>query len=131
LIAQGAAICYLDKKWFYLFSRQKKSKHLPRAEFEAEWADRIRVLLKRLSEQLQLQRGTYRTQFHLDHHVNWLIVEGSWRQLYDDATYTIAELSQLMVEFYQLEDDVAQALCFCFETQVGGGAKKNGGIDSK
>ena len=43
LIAQGAAICYLDEKWFYLFSRQKKSKHFPRAEFEAEGADRIRV----------------------------------------------------------------------------------------
>ncbi len=34
--------------------------------------------------------------------------------LYDDQTYTIAELSQLMVEFYQLDDDVAQALCFCY-----------------
>jgi hypothetical protein len=29
LITQGAAICYLDEKWFYLFSCQKKSKHLP------------------------------------------------------------------------------------------------------
>jgi len=40
---QGAAICYLDKKWFYLVSRRKTSKYLPRAEFETEGADRIRV----------------------------------------------------------------------------------------
>jgi hypothetical protein len=128
LMGQGAAICYLDEKWFYLFSRRKKSKHLPRAEFEAEGADRIRVRrvlsqshpvktmvmgvitqlnaernfkglvsLKRLSEQQELQRGTYRTQCHLDHP---LIVEESWHQRYDEPTHTIAELSQLMVEFY-------------------------------
>jgi hypothetical protein len=40
---QGAIICYLDEKWFYHFSRRKKSKHLPRAEFEEEGADRMRV----------------------------------------------------------------------------------------
>jgi hypothetical protein len=53
--------------------------------------------------------------------VNRLIVEGSWCQIQDDPTYTIIELSQLMVEFYQLDDDATQALCFCYETQVGGG----------
>jgi hypothetical protein len=63
------------------------------------------VLMKRLSEQQELQQGTYRTRFHLDHHVNRLIVEGSWHQIYDDPT---------------LEDDVAAALCFRYETQVGG-----------
>jgi hypothetical protein len=29
LTDQGAAICYLDEKWFYLFSCCQKSKHLP------------------------------------------------------------------------------------------------------
>jgi len=52
--------------------------------------------------------------------VNRLIVEGSWCQIQDDPTYTIIELSQLMVEFYQLDDDVAQVFCFHCETQVGG-----------
>jgi len=41
--------------------------------------------------------------------VNRLIVEGSWCQIQDDPTYTIIELSQLMVEFYQLDDDATQA----------------------
>jgi hypothetical protein len=40
---QGAIVCYLDEKWFYIFSRRKKSKHLPRADFEEEGADRLRV----------------------------------------------------------------------------------------
>jgi hypothetical protein len=78
------------------------------------------VSMKRLSEQQELQRGTYRTRFHLDHHINRLIVEVSWCQIYDDPTYTIAELSQLMVDLFQLEDDIATVLCFCYETQVGG-----------
>jgi hypothetical protein len=43
LLAQGAVLVYLDEKWFYLFSQCKKSKHLPRAEFEPEGADRIGV----------------------------------------------------------------------------------------
>jgi hypothetical protein len=78
------------------------------------------VSMKRLSEQQELQRGTYQTQFHLDHHINRLIVEGSSRQIYVDPTYSIAELSQLTVDKFQLEDDVATALCFRYETQVGG-----------
>ena len=140
---QGAIICYLDEKWFYLFSHRKKSKHLPRAEFEEEGADRMRVRrvisrrhpvktmfmgvitqpqrennfngllsIKRLSEQQVLLRGTHRHRFHLDYDVNRLIVEGEWRRLYDDRTYTIAKLTQLIVEHYQLGDDVADALCF-------------------
>jgi hypothetical protein len=36
-------LVYIDEKWFYLSSRHKKSKHLPRAEFEPEEADKIRV----------------------------------------------------------------------------------------
>jgi hypothetical protein len=28
-------ICYLDEKWFYLNSRRKCAKHLPRAAYEA------------------------------------------------------------------------------------------------
>ncbi len=35
-------IFYLDEKWFYLFSKRKKSKYLPRAVFEAEGVGRVR-----------------------------------------------------------------------------------------
>ncbi len=40
---QGKTICYLDEKWFYCFSRRKKQKYLPRAAFEEEGADRMRI----------------------------------------------------------------------------------------
>jgi hypothetical protein len=35
LLYQDAVICYLDEKWFYLNSRRKCAKHLPRAAYEA------------------------------------------------------------------------------------------------
>ncbi len=40
---QGKTICYLDEKWFYCFSRRKTQKYLPRAAFEEEGVDRMRV----------------------------------------------------------------------------------------
>ncbi len=147
---QGAIVCYLDEKWFYIFSCRKKSKHLPRADFEGEGADRLRIrrvisrshpiktmfmgvltspipeqnfngllALKRLSRQEILRRGTYQYRFHIDHHVNWLIVEGGWRSLHDDDTYRFSELSQLITEHYELEEDISQALCFRYSHYEG------------
>jgi hypothetical protein len=40
LLQQGAIIGYLDEAWKYL---RMKMKHLPRAEFEEEGADRIQA----------------------------------------------------------------------------------------
>ena len=77
------------------------------------------LTIRRLSEQQQLQWGTYRYRFHLDYHVNQLIVDGEWRHLHDDPTYTMDELSHLITNFYQLEDDVAESLCFRYVTHVG------------
>jgi hypothetical protein len=150
LRVEGAIICYLDEKWFYLFSRRRHAKHLPRAEFEEEGVDRIRVRhvisrahpvktmymgvltepvaernfngmlsLKRLSTQQQLQRGTYRYRFHIDYDINQQILNGEWRMLHDDVTYTIAELSQLIVDHYELGEDIAETLCFRYATHVG------------
>jgi hypothetical protein len=39
--------------------------------------------------------------------------------LHDDATYTMMELSQLIVNYFELGGDVAKTLCFCYVTQVG------------
>ena len=38
-----AIVVYLDEKWFYTTSRRRKLKYLPRAEFEEEGADILRV----------------------------------------------------------------------------------------
>ena len=43
LLQQGAIVGYLDEAWKYLWSLRMKMKHLPRAEFEVEGADRIQV----------------------------------------------------------------------------------------
>ncbi len=43
LTQQGRTIIYLDEKWFYCFLRRKKQKHLPRAPFDPEGADRMRI----------------------------------------------------------------------------------------
>ncbi len=68
------------------------------------------LIIKQLSEQQIL---------HLDYNINLLIVEGEWRRLYDVPMYTIAELSQLIVENYQLGDDVADTLCVWYSNQEG------------
>jgi hypothetical protein len=77
------------------------------------------VSLRRLSRQEILQRETYRYRFHLDHHVNQLIVDGQWRNLHDDKTYTMDELTHLVANFYELQDDVKGSLCYRYVTHVG------------
>jgi hypothetical protein len=66
-----------------------------------------------------LRQRTYRYRFHVDHHVNWLIVEGDWRQLHDDVTYTIHELSHLITNYYKLKEDIETTLCYRYITNIG------------
>jgi hypothetical protein len=39
--------------------------------------------------------------------------------LHDNATYTMAELSQLIVNYFELGNNVADTLCFCYTTHLG------------
>jgi hypothetical protein len=57
------------------------------------------IKIKWLSEQQQLQRDNCRSRFHLDYHMNQLIVNGEWRHLHDDPTHTVDELSHLIAYF--------------------------------
>ena len=43
LLESNAVICYLDEKWFYTSSRRRSLKYLPKANFEAEGADKLKV----------------------------------------------------------------------------------------
>jgi len=36
--------------------------------------------------------------------------------LHDNATYTMAELSQLIVNYFELGNNVADTLCICYTT---------------
>ncbi len=78
------------------------------------------ITIKRLSRQERLQRGTHRSRFHIDHYVNQPLVEGDWHQLHDDASYTMDDLTQLIVNYYQLEEDIEATLCYRYATHVGG-----------
>ncbi len=126
-------------------------KHLPRADFEEEGADRIQVrrvisrshpiktmfmgvvfkrqpehdfdgkiTMKRVSRTRQLERDTYRgNRFHHDHNINQLIVDGDRRNVYDDDTYKMLELTTMIAAHYELDDDIAEALCLRYTTHVG------------
>ncbi len=39
--------------------------------------------------------------------------------LHDDDTYTMAKLCQLIVDYFELGDDVADTLCFRYPTHIG------------
>jgi hypothetical protein len=58
------------------------------------------ISIKRLSRQHVIQRRTHRYHFSLDYDVNQQRKDGEWRQLHDDATCTMGELSRLIVEFF-------------------------------
>jgi hypothetical protein len=71
-----------------------------------------KIALKRVSRTRQLERDTYRSnKFHHDNNINQLIVDGDWRNVYDDKTYTMLELTTLIAAHYELDDDIAEALC--------------------
>ncbi len=46
-----------------------------------------KITIKGVSRSRQLLRDTGRQSYH-DHHFNQLILEGDWRQVYDDEMYT-------------------------------------------
>jgi hypothetical protein len=50
-------------------------------------------------------------KFHTDHHMNQLLLDGDWRQVYHDNLYTANKVLALIVEYYELGEDIAQALC--------------------
>jgi hypothetical protein len=56
------------------------------------------------------------TKFHHEHHVNQLILEEDWRQVYDNETYTANEILALIVGYYELDDHIAEALCLQYDT---------------
>ena len=46
-------------------------------------------------------------------------MDGDWHQVYNDDLYTANEVLALIVEYYELGEDVAQALCLQYTTHVG------------
>jgi hypothetical protein len=80
-----------------------------------------KMTIKRGSKIRQLLRGTYRmTKFHHNYNVNQLLIAGDWRQVYDNDMNTRNEILALIVNYYELDGDIAQALCLRYNTHERG-----------
>jgi hypothetical protein len=77
-----------------------------------------KILLLRVSRPKQLSRATGSERFVSDATMNGLLKEGGWRSCYVGGM-TVGELRATVVESYDMEDDVADHLCFGYETHVG------------
>ncbi len=76
-----------------------------------------KITIKRVSRSRQLQRDTYwTTKLHTDYHINKLIVDGDWRQVHDDDTYTANKILALFVAYYELDEEIAEALYMRYNT---------------
>ena len=71
-----------------------------------------------MSRPKQLSRATGSERFVSDATINGLLKEGGWRSCYVGGM-TVGELRATVVESYNMEDDVADHLCFGYETHVG------------
>ena len=77
-----------------------------------------KIAIIRVSRQEQLLQDTYQQKFHDDHDINQLILTGDWQRLYED-NYTVAEILLLVIEYYELEEDVELTICIRYVTHVG------------
>jgi hypothetical protein len=70
-----------------------------------------KTTMKHVSRSRQLQRDTYHTtKFHHDYDVNQLLISEDWRQAYDNETYTVNDILTLIVDYNELNNEVAKAL---------------------
>jgi hypothetical protein len=77
-----------------------------------------KILLLRVSREKQLLRATGSERFVSDATMNGLIREGEWRHCCTDGM-TVGELRATVVENYDMDDTVADHLCFGYDTYVG------------
>lgn len=94
---QGSIICYLDEKWFYLFSRIKKPKYLPRVSFEEKVIYRVRVI--GFNSQTHPVKAVF---------MGIILTGFTWNTMWRGNLHI------------QLEEDVSDLLCFQHVTQVSG-----------
>jgi hypothetical protein len=71
-----------------------------------------KTTMKHVSRSRQLQRDTYNTtKFYHDYHVNQLLISRDWRHVYNGEMYAMDKILTLIVDYYELNDKVAKALC--------------------
>ena len=77
-----------------------------------------KIARMRMSRQEQLLQDTYWQMFHNDHDINQLTLTGDWWRLYED-NYTITEILLVVIEYYELEEDIELTICIQYVTHVG------------
>jgi len=83
-----------------------------------------KISMIRVSKEKELEKDSWRPKFHDDPHINDQIKQGEWRMLYADNTYSIDELIALIINEYNLDEEMEAALRFRYVTHVGVNRKK-------
>jgi hypothetical protein len=89
------------------------------------------IIIIIISRQQIIQQEAHRQHFSIDYDVNEQLKNAEWCHLHDDLTYTTLEFSTLISEHYDLEDDVAETLCFRYENYRGEQMQWNTLLDHK
>jgi hypothetical protein len=82
-----------------------------------------KIFLERVAEKKELQRVTYRKTFSHNHLINDEIKAGEWRALFlDDPTMILgSNVLRLIVNYYNLDENVKDYLCLRYKTYGGNG----------
>jgi len=83
-----------------------------------------KISMIRVSREKELDRDSHPTKFHDDRHINDQIKQGEWRMLYADNTYTFDELIALIVNEYNMDEEMEARLRFRYITHVGVNRRK-------
>ena len=77
-----------------------------------------KILLKRVSEQVQQKRSSYHQHFIASYETNHMLKNHKWRELYlkDGPKLTVAEFLAMIAKHYNLDEDIASDLVFVYHT---------------
>jgi hypothetical protein len=142
-------VAWLDEKWFYTTNRRRQLKHLPKAPWEEEGVDRLvrpRIVSRRhpvkvmylgvvarpretlhlMEKKKLITKETTHTRFTDDVIMNADLRKNGWRRLIPDGSaITVADLTELIVEEYDIDYEVAERLEFSYKTFVPSGTRRN------
>lgn len=80
----------------------------------SDWSNG-KIFLRRVSKMKKAKKTSYSQKLHTLGEVNDLLKGGAWKELYVDGM-TVGELLDVIVNFYDINDEVADRLCFRYET---------------
>jgi hypothetical protein len=80
-----------------------------------------KIYMKRIAEDRAFARMTCRNNFHHDRNINDALKSGEWQRLYpDNPTLPTSEFFRLIVDVYDLSEEIEEQLCLRYETYENG-----------